>query len=201
MTAGGGPVRREEGRSLMLDAAMRRYQLGQRIEIASLSAELSIGRASAYRWFGDNDQLLAEVLIVRIQENFRKLLLENANRSGHGRVIAVIEGCLNSVATSEKFGAVLKREPKRALKVVASEIYPVRDATVRLIEELLADERSALRLQPSRACYLIASTIVRLLESYLYSYVILGEEPNIRMAMERVAIIVPEDVLTRQDTA
>jgi hypothetical protein len=42
--------------------ARERYLRGQRIELTALAAEHGVSRATAYRWFGDNDRLLAEAV-------------------------------------------------------------------------------------------------------------------------------------------
>jgi AcrR family transcriptional regulator len=61
---------RENCKARILTDARDRYMRGQRIELTALAAEHGVGRATAYRWFGDNERVLAEVLGERARKNF-----------------------------------------------------------------------------------------------------------------------------------
>lgn len=188
----GRRLRQKEGMALIRNAALRRYRLGQRIEIAALASELGVSRASAYRWFGDNDRLLAEVLVGRVQDNFQARLLENADKSGRARVLGVVDGFLRYAASSERFEALLRREPQRVLKVVASSSHPVQLATVRLVEQLLEEERAAGRLELPSDAGTLAYAVVRLMEAYLYADVMAGEKRDLDTAVRLVGLLIPD---------
>src|SRR3954449_3968721 len=46
----------------VLDAAMHRYLRGRRVDVQAIAAELGLGRATIYRWFGSREELIGEVL-------------------------------------------------------------------------------------------------------------------------------------------
>jgi AcrR family transcriptional regulator len=71
---------REECKARILTGARDRYMRGQSIELTALAAEHGVGRATAYRWFGDNERVLAEVLGERARENFGDRIREHADR-------------------------------------------------------------------------------------------------------------------------
>jgi len=183
-------IREEEGRVLLVNAAKQRYGECRRIELASLASELGVGRASAYRWFGDNDRLLAAVLIERTAENFRLELEKNADKTGRARVQAVIDAIFRHEAQSKRFAMLLARDPKRAMKVIGSDFFPVRNATTQLIEKLLTEEQASGHLVLTSPSSIIAAAIVRILEGYLYANAVAGEELNIDTAMRCVAAVI-----------
>src|SRR4051812_44544571 len=44
------------------NAARRTFLRGDRVDMGVLAGELGVGRATLYRWVGDRDQLLGEVM-------------------------------------------------------------------------------------------------------------------------------------------
>jgi AcrR family transcriptional regulator len=60
----GFPTTSKRGRSAaasredVIAAAMHRYLRGQRVDVQAIAAELKIGRATVYRWFGSREALL-----------------------------------------------------------------------------------------------------------------------------------------------
>ena len=59
---------------------MRRYLRGQRVDVQAIAAELKIGRATVYRWFGSREALLGEVLVRAADP-----LLDGARAEARGR--------------------------------------------------------------------------------------------------------------------
>src|SRR3954451_10921512 len=64
----------------VLDAAMYRYLRGRRIDVQAIAAELGVGRATIYRWFGTREDLIGEVLIRAAEP-----LLADARAKASGR--------------------------------------------------------------------------------------------------------------------
>src|SRR2546427_6714539 len=46
----------------VLALAMHRYLRGRRVDVQAIAAELGLGRATIYRWFGSREELIGEVL-------------------------------------------------------------------------------------------------------------------------------------------
>ncbi|HZZ47850.1 MAG TPA: QsdR family transcriptional regulator [Pseudonocardia sp.] len=184
--------RREDGKARILDAARERYVRGHRIELATLAAEQGISRASAYRWLGDNDRLLAEVLGERVRENFDARVREHTGKSGRDRVLSVVDGFLRHAAGSERLEALLRREPNRVLKILASSAHGVQQMVVRLFEDLLSEEQGAGHVELPVPAHTLAYGIVRLLEAYLYADVVAGEERDIESAVQIIGLLMPE---------
>lgn len=170
----GRRLRRIEGRALLFDEAMRRYHAGEPIDLATLASENDVGRSSAYRWFGSNDGLLAEIVRARQAENFANVSRLHVRKRGRSRVVAVLVDFLQHAADSERFVALLDREPKRALAIATSSRHPNQAELVGLIEDLL--EREAARgLHLPMDAPTLAYTIAKLVEAFLYGDIAAGE--------------------------
>src|SRR5439155_10964254 len=64
----------------VLEAAMHRYLRGRRIDVQAIAAELGLGRATIYRWFGSREELIGEVLFRAADP-----LLQEARREARSR--------------------------------------------------------------------------------------------------------------------
>jgi AcrR family transcriptional regulator len=181
----------EEGRARIVQAARERYLRGQRIELTQLAAEHGIGRATAYRWLGDNDRLLAEILAERIRENFDAILRANAGRTGREKVLSVVDGFLRQAIRSERLDSLLRNDQRRVLKILATSAYGVQQMVVELFEDLIGEEQAAGRIDLTVANRTLAYGIVRLIEAYLYTDVLTGERRDIDTAMQLIGLLVP----------
>ena len=59
---------------------MHRYLRGERIDVQAIAAELGLGRATIYRWFGSREDLIGEILLRAAEP-----LLDGARAEAHGR--------------------------------------------------------------------------------------------------------------------
>src|SRR2546423_8498613 len=67
-------------REEVLERALYHYLRGRRIDVQAIAAELGLGRATIYRWFGSREDLIGEVLVPASEP-----LLDAARASAHGR--------------------------------------------------------------------------------------------------------------------
>ena len=188
---------REDSKARILAGARDRYMRGQRIELTALAAEYGVGRATAYRWFGDNERVLAEVLGERTRKNFLDRFREHTDKSGRDRVLAVVEGILRHAANSERLDALLHREPHRVLKILASSAYDIQRSEIQLLETLLTDEHAAGHLPLAAPAHTLAYGIIKLMEAYLYADVAAGEPRDIDSAVRIVALLMAEEPAAR----
>lgn len=181
----------EEGKARILQAARVRYLRGQRIELTTLATELGIGRATAYRWLGGNERLLAIVLTERISHNFARLLHDNREKTGREKVLGVVEGYLRHSAASTRLEALLHRDQRRALHVLAASAHGVPQLVIRLFEDLLTTEQCVDHLELPVPAHTLAYGIVSLIEAYLYADVFAGEKRDIDTAVHLIGLLVP----------
>src|ERR1700758_2573296 len=70
-------------------AARRMFLRGQRLDMRSLAAELSISRATPYRWGGHRERLLSDVRWSLSHELFEQAKADHRRKRGAQRVLAV----------------------------------------------------------------------------------------------------------------
>jgi AcrR family transcriptional regulator len=178
--------RRDEG----VDAARQRYREGAPIDLATLAAEQGISRATAYRWIGGNDHLLAAVLRARARELWASHVAEHAEETGAERVVAVISDFLHHVDESKRFRVILEADPARAMSIVASGAHPNQQVVIGLVQELIQEEVDRGHLSIGWEPHTLAYAIVRIFEAFLYGDIVAGEHQDLDRAVEIIDILV-----------
>ncbi len=182
--------KREEGRAALLDAARDRYLDGGPVDLATLAAELGVSRATAYRWVGDNDQLLAEVLRARARVLWSEILERHRDEAGAERVAAVIDDFLHHVDESKRFRSILEADPQRAMSIVASGAHPNQQLVIGLVQDLIQHEVDRGELRIGWETHTLAYAIVRIFEAFLYGDIVAGEHQDLDRAVEIIDILV-----------
>jgi AcrR family transcriptional regulator len=180
-----------EARPGPLDAlhlARRQFIAEGRLDMQGLAAELGVNRATLYRWVGGKEALLGEVI-----SSFARQTVANARREIPGRgpehVAAVVERALEEINSFEPMHRFLDRDPEYALRVLTSKESTVQRGSVELIRQLLADQVEAGALETPVELEDLAYVIIRIGESFLYSDVIIGTEPDVEKAGEMVRLL------------
>ena len=87
---------------------------GERIDMGRLAGRLGIDRTSLFRWVGNRDALLSEVLWSLAVPTLQQAEDAAAGRSGPDRVAAVLTSFASDLIRAPYFRAFLRREPAHA---------------------------------------------------------------------------------------
>jgi AcrR family transcriptional regulator len=159
-----------------------------RLDMQGLADALRVNRATLYRWVGSKELLLGEVI-----SSFARQTVENARRDvpgdGPEHVAAVVERALEGIATFEPMHRFLDRDPEYALRVLTSKESTVQRGSVELIRRLLADQVETGALETPVELEDLAYVIIRIGESFLYSDLIIGSEPDVSKAGQMVRLL------------
>ena len=168
--------------------AMRHFLEGGRVSPERLAAELGISRATAYRRYGNAEQLAGEVIARLAEGTFRRASREARGR-GAERVIDQLTRGMRYIAGNKAYRAFLERNPQKALWIVTSKAGPVQARTIALNESLLREEveRGGLRLPVD--AHTMAYALVRVAEAFLYSDMITGERPDLEKATQILSLM------------
>src|SRR5690349_17972746 len=131
-----GP-RRRPSREDVLALATDRFLHRQRIDLRGLSQDLGVGRTTLYRWFGDREQLLGEVVGDLNEQAWQAVRAERPEPGMRGLLGAVDR--FAEVTTS--FGPALhfvRTEPGMAMRVLMDPDGRVRSDMVGRIRDELA---------------------------------------------------------------
>ena len=99
------------------------------------SHSVGVSRTTVYRWAGNHDQLLGEVLSGLTYATFRASE-QGVRHHGRARVLAVYTNFVTYVAGSAAVAAALRRDPHQFFRV-ATRSGPVHRAAAVLTEELM----------------------------------------------------------------
>jgi AcrR family transcriptional regulator len=162
---------------------MERYLRGERIDVLAIAAELGLGRATIYRWFGSREGLIGEVL-VRAAEP----LLADARTAARGRGAAALLDTFDRFNRSLADAPALRRfvevERDAALRIISSGAGAVQPRIVAMIAEVIADEVRAGRYEPAIEVDTLAYAIVKLAEAFLFSDAVAGMRGDVERLRE-----------------
>jgi AcrR family transcriptional regulator len=174
-------------RSDLLALGRRRFLASQRLDMQAMAAELGVSRTTVYRWAGNHDQLLGEVLSGLTFATFRAS--ERVVRHhGRARVLAVYTNFVTYVAASAAVADALRRDPHQFFRV-ATKSGPVHRAATVLCEEMMQREVERGALELAAPVHELASAMVRVTETGLYADMLAGGEPDIDRLREIVALL------------
>ncbi|MFI5608668.1 QsdR family transcriptional regulator [Amycolatopsis sp. NPDC051903] len=162
------------------------FLAGRRVDMRDLAAALDISRATLHRWVGSRDHLLAEILWSETS-----LVFDNVSFTGRGAagVADAIGAFVSTVNGSAAFRAFLQREPERALRLLTTKASVVQSRTIAQLTDLLTAEIAAGRLASPLPAPDLAYVLVRLGESFIYTDVITGDEPDAAKAHAAVSAL------------
>jgi AcrR family transcriptional regulator len=168
--------------------ARRRFLAGERVDMQDLAAELGISRATLFRWVGNRDQLIAEVLWSLTEPMFAQAAAETSGQGG-ARIAAIVERLAAELIGADPFRAYLMREPEAALRLLTTRASVVQQRTVAKIQELLEEEVQRDDLDPPMALPDLAYLITRIGESFVYADLITGDPPDATKPAAAVAAL------------
>lgn len=168
--------------------ARRAFMAGERVDMRAIAAELGVNRATLYRWVGSKELLLGEV----ISELSRRTLArarEETPGEGPAQIAGVVQRVLEQIHSFQPMRRFLERDPEYALRVLTSKQSTVQRASVTALRAMLAEESGRGALNTPADLDDLAYVIIRIGESFLYSDLITGTEPNVAKAGQMVRML------------
>lgn len=157
-----------------------------------LAADLGVDRTTLFRWVGNRDRLLADILVSLGERTFADSVKQTTG-SGPQRVADVLGSFVQALIDAPYFRGYLRREPERALRLLTTKASVVQHRMVELVEVLLREEQARgllpHPLPPSDLAYLI----MRISESFIYTDLITGEAPDAAKARTAIAALLGSD--------
>src|SRR5919197_2148258 len=123
----------------VLDAGLYRYLRGQRVDVQAIAAELGLGRATVYRWFGSREKLLGEVIIRATEPVLAECRAGLAGKGGPG-LLETFDRFNRALADAPALSAFVEQERDVSLRIIASGAGIVQPRIVELITGLIVEE-------------------------------------------------------------
>ena len=160
-----------------LRRAREQWVNGERIHLAALAEELGIGRATLFRWVGNKDLLVGEVL-WSTYEPLRARALEQTPGHGVEYVVGVYRYINETLLHSKPLRTFILQDPQYALRILTSTSSPLHSRVVKANARTLREQIADGHLNPPMKTESLSYFMVRLAESCLYSDIICGREPR-----------------------
>ncbi|GAA2784913.1 QsdR family transcriptional regulator [Crossiella cryophila] len=157
---------------------------GRRVDMQQLAETLGVSRATLYRWCGNREQLLGEVIWALTEEQLNRTR-SKVQGSGLGYVTEVIGTCIAKFRTSKNLRRLLSDDPEYALRLMTSKHGIVQGRMIDWCAELL----SSLNLRPDLDLPDLSYVIVRICESFVWSDLITGAEPETEKAVVIIELL------------
>jgi AcrR family transcriptional regulator len=167
----------------VIELAMHRYLRGLRIDVQALAAELGLGRATIYRWFGSREDLIGEVIALAGEPLVREARA-GARGSGGQALVETFDAINRGLAGSRALRRYVEQERDAALRVLTSESGRVQPRMVAMIVALIDDEVRAGRYVAPVDSATLGYAIVRLAEAFLYSDAVAGMRGDVERLIE-----------------
>ncbi|MCO1575635.1 QsdR family transcriptional regulator [Crossiella sp. SN42] len=157
---------------------------GRRVDMVQLAEELGVSRATLYRWCGNREQLLGEVIWSLTEDQLNRT---KAGISGSGvdYVTEVIGSCIAQFRTFKTLRRLLSDDPEYALRLMTSKHGIVQGRVINWCAELL----SGLDLRPEVDLADLSYVVVRICESFVWSDMITGAEPETEKAVVIIRLL------------
>lgn len=110
-----------------IEFALDMFMRGERVDMQTLAASLGVGRTTLYRWVGDRERLIGEVLAILTRYVW---VGATADAKGQG-VERGLDAIGNFMRTASEFRPLrqfVEAEPGLALRVLLAEHGPVSEA-------------------------------------------------------------------------
>ena len=166
----------------IFEAALRRMLALERIDMTAIADELGVTRMTVWRRAGNRDNLLGEILWFLSRQLYAQAIIDTGDAAGVERVLGVGGRFIALVHAREDFRAFLRFEADRALALLTTPRTSLQARIVGMCANLLEveAERGALRLTMPQQD--LAYALIRIGESFLYSDLIAGVEPDLARA-------------------
>jgi AcrR family transcriptional regulator len=170
-------------------AARRTYLEGRRVDMRALANELGISRPTLYRWTGQREQLLSDILWSLSDEIFERAKAEHPRHEGAKRLLAIYRQHVGALVDGEPLRAFLRQETHFALRVLTSPAGGVQPRTVQRLAELYREEQAAGAFAPKVDPDVLAYAVVRVTEGFIYNDALATVEPAVDRAAQIVALL------------
>lgn len=163
--------------------AKERFLAGDRLEMGQLAGELGVGRTTLYRWVGEREGLVGEIL-GQLVDDWLAIVEPEAEGTGAEWLLSILRGFLEHAAGSEPLTAFVQREPGLAMRVLMDPDGPPSQRSNAVLVRMLAEADLEADAPERLAVYIgmVARTLV-------WANIAAGHDPDIDAAVDLAATL------------
>jgi AcrR family transcriptional regulator len=157
----------------VLRLVREQYLNGERVDLTVVAAQLGLGRATIYRWFGSREALLGQVIAEQLEALTARKRRE-VRRPGAQGLVEVFDRINRTLTRSRALRTLLEQERDSAMRLLTSSGGLVQPRAVASVKALIDAEVEAGRYEPPADTGALAYAVVRLCEAFLYNDAAIG---------------------------
>ena len=165
------------------------YLKGRRVDMQALAAELEVSRTTLYRWTGQREQLLSDVLWSLSDDIFEQAKADHPEHTGPERLLAIFRQHVGALVEARPLHIFLQQETQAAVRILTSPEGGVQSRTVWKLAELYREEQAAGAFRPRIDPAALAYAVVRVTEGFIYNDALLTVEPEVERAASIVSLL------------
>jgi len=167
----------------------RKYWLkSEKVSIDRLARESGVSRITIYRWVGNKDYLMGEVLWSAFEPGLKKIINETPG-TGLEHIVEVHRQLMALVLSFPPMQRFIDEDPAYALRLMRTSASCVRERVVNALTEHLKDQESKGHIRLPAPASELAEIITHVNESRMYSDAISGRSPAIEQACSMVRML------------
>jgi AcrR family transcriptional regulator len=168
--------------------ARRKFLKLERVDMNELASDLGVGRATLYRWVGSRDQLLGEVLWSLSEQGLERAKA-GAKGTGADWVLSIYRRFGELILDTPAVLHFVQTEPECAIRVMTTKASPQQARVVDWYRELLLEAEATKGLELKLDAGTLAFTLIRIAESFLWTDLITGGEPDLSRGWEVARVL------------
>jgi len=169
-------------RDVAIEVAGAFFRRGLRVDMGTVADKLGVGRTTLYRWVGDREQLVGEVL-ARLTDMAWELVEQRVTDQGVEHALQSIEEFMTLTANWPPLREFAEREPQFALRVLLRSEGPVSTHIRGGIEAAFRRHAPELQIESNHD---LLDTIVQIGTALEWAPIAIGEEPAIERAVHLI---------------
>lgn len=173
-----------------LAVATRHFLDGKRVDMQILAIEVGVGRATLYRWFGDREKLIGQVL-WDLSRQALVWLSEQSEPGDTEHALETIEAFMRVTSAFPPLQRFLAAEPTLALRALLEPDAPLVVALGDWATTRLTD--AGYGQPPGPDPRELAEVLVSVTSTYCWARIIAGGEADVDSAMRAVRVLLRSD--------
>ena len=161
--------------------ARGRWLQGKRLSLCELAKELGVSRGKLYRWVGNKDLLLDEILWSLVKPEFERIANETPG-TGIDHVVEVHRRFMTAVLSFKPLQQFVDHDPTYALRILTRDAIGSHDRLIKVAAAHIQDQADRGHLHLSGSADKLAEVLIRTNESIIFSDIISGRSPAIEQA-------------------
>ncbi len=174
--------------------ARKWFLKGRRISLCDLAKELDVSRGKLYRWVGNKDLLLDEIIWSLSKPSFANIVRDTPG-TGIEHVVDVHRRFMTQMLAFPPLQTFISYDPPYAVRILTRSVAGLDDRFVKMAAEHLADQvRQGYMTLPAEPD-ILATIFVRSNEALIYSDIISGRTPSIEIACALCRVILSANTI------